>query len=97
MQQQTEAEDDSTELRIADDASDKAQIEGERVYEAVNCDVTVQSKGFQDRNAIVAYWNDDEMNGYTKARVINKVMQSPASVELITTKDGKTAVEFVAQ
>lgn len=94
--EQTTASEESTELTISEDASDKARIEGQRIYDAVDCNVTVQSSDFKNRNKIAVYWDDDEMNGYTKANVINTVMQSAASVELVTTRDGETAVQFVA-
>lgn len=95
--EQTTASDESTELTISEDASDKARIEGQRVYDAVDCNVTVQSKDFRDENKIAVYWDDDDMTGYTKARVINNVMESPASVEIKTTRDGETAVQFIAR
>jgi len=97
MAQQTAA-DDSTELRISEDASDKARIEAERIFEAVDCSVTVQSRDFQDRNKITVYWEQDYGGvAYTKAGIINTVYESAASVELVTTCDTETAVQFVAQ
>jgi len=95
---QTMTADDGSELRISEDVSDKARIEAERVFEAVSCNVTVQSSDFQDRNKIAVFWNeDDDMMSYKKANIINAVFQSPASVELVTTRDDETAVQFVAQ
>jgi len=97
MPQKTDA-DESNELRISEDASDKARIEAERIFEVVDCNVTVQSKDFQDKNKIAVFWDgDDDMVSYRKANVINAVMQSAASVELVTTRGEETAVQFVAQ
>jgi len=93
----TQDADGSTELIINDSASDVAEIEGKRIYNAVDCNVTVMEPNFANNCEIVVYWNNDspvDVGGHQKASIINKVLESDASVTLKSTDDGNRAVSF---
>jgi len=93
---ESQTADDSTELKFKDDVSNIAQIEAERVADVVDCDVIVyETRGSSSDTEIVVHWESEfDVNGYSKASTIEKVLSSDASVSLHSTKEGKHALSF---
>jgi len=79
-----------------DDVSQKAQIAAERIRRATNGDCDIYKTPSGDERIILG-WSHTAIDGVcdlSKAAIINDVMQSPAAVELYSTRDGSEAVEF---
>jgi len=76
--------------------SRETQVEADRVRRAVGGEVKAYSNFTGDERILVT-WEHDAVDGVcdlSKAAIINDVLQSPAAVELYSTRDGKEAVEF---
>lgn len=79
------------------DVSIETEIEADRIEAAVDCEILPRDWPNKDFEVIVVQWDHDivgDVNSFSKARIINEVFQSNASVELYDTADGEEYVVF---